>query len=109
MHGRAHFAVGFGYELTFEDTVTHADNRLRRFTDVLLDRQDELGGNRQLHDRLAGRYVLVRWQSQAAVEFAQIIGRRAHDRALIVMQSTGQGATQSSHPVHSLAMTVCMN
>ena len=30
------------------------------------------------------------------------------EAGIILMQSTGQGATQSSQPVHSRAMTVCI-
>ena len=109
MNGRAHFPVRFGDQLPFEDTVTDANDGLRGFANVLFYWQNELRRNRYFLNRLRCRCTLVSRQTQATMELAKIIGRRAHDRGLIVMQSTGQGATQSSQPVHSLAITVCMN
>ena len=41
------------------------------------------------------------------MEFAKVIGRCTHVSGTMLMQSTGHGATQSSHPVHSLSMMVC--
>jgi hypothetical protein len=109
VNGCAHFTVGFGNKLSFQDAVTNSNNRLRRFANVLFNWQDELCGNWYVLNWFCRRLALMAWQAQAAMELAEVIGRCAHDRGLIAMQSTGQGATHSSQPVHSLAITVCMN
>ena len=109
MHRCADFAVGFRNELSFLDAISDENNWLRGRTHVLLDRQYEPRRNRSILDQFCGCLALVCGKAQASMQLAQVVGRRCHDNGLIVMQSTGQGATHSSQPVHSLSMTVCMN
>ena len=68
MDGCAHFTIGFGDQLSFQNAVTNPNNRLRRFANVLFDWQDELRRNWYFLDRLRRRRALMSWQAQAAVE-----------------------------------------
>ncbi len=108
MHRSAQRPVGFGDKLPFQYALADADNRMSRIACVLGDRQHKLRRYRDLLDRLGCRHLLVCLQPQTTVQFTQVIGWRTHDRLCILMQSTGQGATQSSQPVHSALITVCI-
>ena len=109
MHGYAEFAIRFGDHLSFENAISGRDDGLRGLANVLFERQDQLLRQGHLDDRGRRRVTLVARQAQAAMQLAKIVGGSGHASGLIVMQSTGQGATQSSQPVHSASMTVCMN
>lgn len=105
----AEFSIRFCDQLSFEYVVANAYHGLGWLPDVLLDREDQLRRDGYVQNWLSRGRLFMPRQTQAAVQPAEIIGGCTHDNGLIVMQSTGQGATHSSQPVHSLAMTVCMN
>ena len=109
MHRCAEPAVRARDQLPFEYGLADVDDRLGRIAGMLGERQHELGGNRDVPDGRGGRFLLVRRKPQAAVQLAEVVGRSAHERACMLMQSTGQGAIQSSQPVHSAAITVCIS
>ena len=85
------------------------EDRLRGITSVLRERQYELCRHRHFAYRHRRRFGLVCREPQATMEFAQVESRRTHAAGCIWMQSTGQGSMQSSQPVHSAAITVCMS
>ena len=86
----------------YDEYLADADDGIRRIPGVLRDRQHELRRNGHLPDRPGGRLPLVAGQSQSAVQIAEIECRGAHASTLMLIQSTGHGATHNSQPVHSL-------
>ena len=111
MHGRTEGARGFSEQLALQHFFADADQWLGRLADVLIDRQDQLPGQRGRLYRQSGRFRLVSVEAQPAVQLAEIVCRCRgwHQGACMLMQSTGQGATQSSQPVHSCSITVCIS
>jgi len=76
---------------------------------VLGEWQNKLRWNGQNLDFLGCRYSFSAFQAQPAMKFSEVECRRSHAADTIVMQSTGHGARQSSQPVHSDAIMVCIN
>ena len=111
MHGCTEHAGRLRQQLTLEDAFACVDERLRRFADVLVDRENQLCGQWWRLDRQSGRLRLVGVEAQSAMQPAEIVcrGRARHYDASIEMQSTGHGATHNSQPVHSCAITVCIS
>ena len=101
MYGRAERAVCLGNKLTLQHILTDPDNWLRGIADVLTDGQYQLSRYRYVHYRPGRRLRLVGVQAQPAMQFAEVVSRRAHGTLRMLMQSTGHGAMQSSQPVHS--------
>src|SRR5690554_2501144 len=127
--------VGLGNQLALEYSLTDLDHRHGPVTDVLQQRQYKPGWQRHLFQSAGGGLGLVlrrmdaagdipdarlgshqaapRWASVAITWYAgrgksqpQFCG--VTTTGSMSMQSTGQGSTHRSHPVHSSAMTVCM-
>jgi len=98
-------------QLAPEDAFPCVDEGLGRFAGMLVQRQDELPRQWWRLYRQPGRLLFVRVEAQTAMQFAEIVSRggAGHYDASIEMQSTGHGATQSSQPVHSCAITVCIS
>ena len=104
----AQAAVGLGKQLPFAYLLADAYYRLRRIANVLGDGQDEHIWQRHMLNGSRSRRGLVALQTQAAMQFAEVVSRGAHATSCRLMQSTGQGAIQSSQPVHSAVITECI-
>ena len=109
MDRRAQRAFGRRDQLTFQDALADADDGLCRIANVLCDRQNQSLWNWDRPNRLRSRCRFMTWQTQATVQFAQVVSWRTHGSARKLMQSTGQGATHNSQPVHSPMMIVCIS
>ena len=80
-----HLAIWLGDRLSLKNPVANVHNRLRRFADMLFERQNQLGGYGHLEYRLTRRFGLVTGQAQPTVQHAEVIGRRGHNSGLMVM------------------------
>ena len=111
MYRDAQRAIGFRDQLSLEDVLADSDDRMCGLAGMLLEVQHQLIRYRYFLDFDRGRNGLFGRQPQATMQFAQIVcrGGRTHAAGTMLMQSTGHGATHSSHPVHSELMIVCMN
>ena len=109
MHRCTERAIRFRDQLAFENALADAHHGLGVIADVLRYRQHELRWNRNLVNGLACGLGFVAFEAQSAMQLAKIISGSTHAILRKLMQSTGQGAMQSSQPVHSAAITVCIN
>ena len=109
MHRRTQCTVWVSEELPLKHLFANINDRLRGGANMLCDWQDQLCRYWNIAYWIRRRRALVSRQAQTTVQFAEVIGRRGHESGLMLMQSTGQGATQSSQPVHSLSITVCIS
>ena len=133
MHGHADKTIGGGDQLAFQYALTHGDHRFCGRADMLVERQRQALGQRRRLDRRAVGQLLALGRMNAAGDIPDTFLRThaACSRSLAInwpgakgfshfqlctvlptsimsMQSTGQGSTHRSQPVHSLTITVCI-
>lgn len=136
MDWHAHRSLCFGNHLATQDGIADLDNRARGCTDMLCDRQNELAGWRAIHYEARIREFFTFWWVNTAVNIKNLSHAATCSDSLSVaiilpvldslgsgqnqcwmppflgimsMQSTGQGSTHKSQPVHSSTMTVCIS
>ncbi|MNT36634.1 hypothetical protein D3C72_1727310 [compost metagenome] len=134
MQRRADETIGGGDQLPLEHPLAEGNHRLGRCAYVLVERQHQAPGQRRRLDRRAvGELLALRRMNAAGDIPNQGLHCRhaACSRSLAInwpggrgllhfqlctllpsgimsMQSTGQGSTQRSQPVHSETITVCI-
>ena len=126
--------VGHADKLAFQHALPHTGDGFGGFSGMLVQRDDQFGGQRRVRNGRPGGLRLVAGRMDAAVKMIKrshvVVASRhsgPHVVAVMVytgyfhfqlatfssmtcmlMQSTGQGAMHNSQPVHSEAMTVCI-
>ncbi len=132
MHRRADEAAGLGDQLALEHLFAERHARFGGRAQVLGKRHDQPRRQRHPLDRRAVGQLLALRRMDAAMDVPDVQrGHAACSRSLAIswpgasgwshfqlcrllpssimsMQSTGQGSTQRSQPVHSVTITVCI-
>src|SRR5690606_29153128 len=124
MHRGAQKAFGLADALALQHFLADLDHAGGRGARTLAQRHDQPRRERRALDGGAGGFVLVGVGLDAAVELEQSPDHAAFlisttgyfhfqvctfsATGVMLMQSTGQGAMHSSHPVHSGDTTVCI-
>src|SRR5690606_3747512 len=132
MQRAAEFAIGNGQQLPLEYSVAGIHHRLGSTADMLQQREDQARGQRWVFQpagggldlvlgwvnatgdipdtRLGGHQDTPRWSATSVggggaiqPQFWVVTGSGS-----MSMQSTGQGSTHRSQPVHSSMITVCI-